>query len=149
MADLWLAVEKLRRESQLVRRRSAQKSLLIPANAQSERQKNQMILRNFATSQTSFLFTKPASLRFRMGKVGTADLDEECKGQVFAFTQEQVILHPNYTAGQAYYDVAVIHLEQPIRFGAKVKAVILPWAADLDADARQGQYISLLGMSTR
>ena len=53
--------------------------------------------------------------------------------------------HPNYTWGQAYYDVAVIFLKDSLEYKANVQPICLPEEADANRNKYQDHFVRLLG----
>ena len=68
-------------------------------------------------------------------------------GTVISIEQWQIASHRNYSRFQAYYDVAVIYLNEPLKYNDLVQPICLPKGPVRYIDDHQGQYASLLGKS--
>ena len=56
-----------------------------------------------------------------------------------------VKIHPRYNFPNAYFDVAVLELAEPLRFDNLVRAVCLPGDTSKNVDSRQGNLVTLTG----
>ena len=57
---------------------------------------------------------------------------------------QEMLTHPKYDTF-AYYDVAVLQLDEPIEFNNFIRPICLPERSTVRVDSRRGQSVTLTG----
>lgn len=59
--------------------------------------------------------------------------------------EENVRIHPKWTQGRSYYDVALVKLEPPVTLAYAVRPICLPEHPSLDVDEFEGHLVRVAG----
>jgi len=80
-------------------------------------------------------------------RLGDRDLEiRQDNFHVILRKAQDIIFHPKYEDdSSAYYDVAVVKLDQSVRFSDFIKPVCLPRTFDRNVNAHQGKFVVLTG----
>ena len=81
-----------------------------------------------------------------MARAGEGDIKDRLCGVMRNFTDDDIVKHPKYEAGVAYYDVAVVHLERRIMFNRFMQPICLPPQPTSNQDEHADHMMRLAGV---
>ena len=76
---------------------------------------------------------------------GVVDFSSQ-SGTLYEISNWQKMRHPKYVDGKAYYDVALVYVEDKLDYNDFVQPICLPESVETDQDSHKNAMVKLLGM---
>ena len=80
-----------------------------------------------------------------MGDTDLESTSDDTFVKVIPISKKQITLHPSYQKPAAYFDVAVIYLEDPLAFNQAVRPICLPQVPSENQNGYSGHLVRLIG----
>ena len=84
-------------------------------------------------------------LSVRIGDTDLGSTADDADVKVIPLSPEQIVRHPDHASPAAYFDVAVVNLDEPLAFNDAVWPVCLPRESDENTDKYGGHLVRLIG----